>query len=135
MVFQGVMYWEETDKLHFFKFYDNSAATTLEYLQRIDELLLEWTHNYGYEVPLRFVVDVSDAGMFPIETVLTYSNPVVQFGQCVPKRYIAYISDTITDKLLFSRLAKSSDESWHQRRRMYTSKEIEAAREWLLSVG
>lgn len=122
---------DDTHGVHIFTFFDNSRRAADEYLRVADDALAEWVESGNGAIPFRLLLDISQAGVFPLQYTLNKSRQLVSKFTGLPPRKIAFLTDSAKDIALLRSILHLPNSNWRNKRRIFPPTQREDAIAWL----
>lgn len=119
----------QDQNIHVFHIHEASRAAVDAYAAEISKIL----QHIGTDSSIRIILDFSDSTLFPLQYMQRKMKSVGEKYAPVPPSYVAYICDHPGDRSLIQTLDHSRSIRREDNRQTFSSKDIQAAIDWLLT--
>ncbi|MGJ3237707.1 MAG: hypothetical protein ACFE0Q_03275 [Anaerolineae bacterium] len=125
---------QHDDGVEIYHFRRVSRAAIDEFYSIAMPIFRAHIEQYQDKVPLCYVLDLSESGMFPVKYMMTKAIEEIGNEAYQPQHYIAYVTRTPQDKMLINILEQLAARNLAHTRKIFKPDQFDTALEWLKSV-
>ena len=105
-----------------------------EFFTFIDPIYAKHIQAYQDKVPLCYVMDLTDSGMFPVKHVMERAVKLIGQYEYQPVHYIAYVIANTQDVMLINILKQLTARNLSHTRKVFKPEQLDEAIAWLKEV-